>query len=70
MKLVTIATNFYLAEAELVRSRLEAAGFHPFIANEMAAGWLGGTSTATMLRIEVPEDEAADVQEFLAAPAE
>jgi hypothetical protein len=70
MKLVTIATNFNLAGAELVRSRLDAAGFHPFVANEMAAGWLGGTSTATLLRIEVPEAEAADAMEFLAAPAE
>jgi len=69
MKLVTIATNFYLAEAELVRARLEAAGFHPFIANQNAAGWIGGTSTATMLRIEVPENEAADVKEFLETPA-
>ena len=40
MKLVTIATSFNLAEAQLIRSRLEAAGFHPFIANENAAGWL------------------------------
>jgi len=69
MNLVTIATSFFLAEAELVRSRLEAADFHPFIANEMAAGWLGGTSTATMLRIQVPESEADDAKEFLAAPA-
>jgi hypothetical protein len=68
MKLVTICTNFYLAEAELTRSRLEAAGFHPFIANENAAGWLGGTSTATLLRVEVPENEAADAKEFLETP--
>jgi hypothetical protein len=70
MNLVTVATSFYLAEAELVRSRLEAANFHPFVANEMAAGWLGGTSTATLLRIQVPEAEAAEATEFLAAPAE
>ena len=69
MKLVTVATNFNLAGAELVRARLAAAGFHPFLANEMAAGWLGGNSTATLLRIQVPEDEAADAKEFLAAPA-
>ena len=70
MTLVTVATNFNLAEAELTRARLEAAGFHPFLANELAAGWLGGTSTATLLRIEVPADEAADATEFLAAPPE
>ncbi len=70
MNLITVATSFFLAEAELVRSRLEAADFHPFVANEMAAGWLGGTSTATLLRIQVPEDEAAEATAFLAAPAE
>jgi Putative prokaryotic signal transducing protein len=70
MNLVTIATSFFLAEAELVRSRLEAAEFHPFIANEMAAGWLGGTSTATLLHIQVPEAEEADAKEFLDAPVE
>ena len=68
MKLVTIYTNFNLAEMELTFSRLEAAGFHPFIANENASAWLGGTSSATMLRLEVPEDEAADAKEFLETP--
>jgi hypothetical protein len=68
MKLVTIVTNFNLAEAQLTRARLEAAGFHPFIANENASGWFGGTSTATILRIEVPEDEVADAREFLETP--
>ena len=70
MKLVTLTTSFNLAEAELTRCRLEAAGFHPFIANEMAAGWLGGTSTATLLRVEVPEDEIAAAKEFIATPDE
>jgi hypothetical protein len=70
MKLVTLATEFNLAAAELICARLEAAGFHPFLANENAAGWLGGSSTATLLRIEVPETEAGDARDFLAAPAE
>ena len=70
MKLVTISTHFNLAEAGLTCSRLEAAGFHPFLANELAAGWLGGTSTATPLRIEVPEDEAQSAKEFLDTPVE
>ena len=68
MNLITISTNFYLAEAELVRASLEAAGFHPFIANENAAGWIGGSSTATLLGIQVPESEAADAKEFLETP--
>ncbi len=47
-------------------SRLEAAGFHPFVANENAA-WLGGFGTysaAGMLRVQVPEAEAADAANF------
>lgn len=70
LQLITIATNFYLAEAELIRSRLEAANFHPFIANEMASSWLGGISAATQLYIQVPEDEAVAAKEFLDAPTE
>jgi Putative prokaryotic signal transducing protein len=68
MKLVTIFRTFNQAEAQLVCSRLEAVEFHPFIANENSSAWLGGTSSATTLRIEVPEDEAADAKEFLETP--
>jgi hypothetical protein len=70
MNLITIATDFNLTNAQLICSRLEAAKFHPFIANENVAGWLGGTSTAALLRVQVPETEAADAKEFLNAPAE
>ena len=68
MKLVTVFTSFVSAEAQLVCSQLEAADFHPFIANENAGSYLGGFSTATTLRIQVPEDEAADAKEFLETP--
>jgi hypothetical protein len=70
MKPVVIFKTFDQAEAQLVRARLEAANFHPFIANEMAAGWLGGLSNATTLRVEVPENEVAEAKALLAAPAE
>jgi hypothetical protein len=70
MKPATLTTSFSLAEAQMTCSRLEAAGFHPFLANELTAGWLGVTSSASMLRIEVPENELVDAKEFLAAPAE
>jgi hypothetical protein len=37
----------------------------------MAAGWLGGNSTATLQSAsKFPKIEAADAKEFLAAPAE
>jgi hypothetical protein len=67
MDFATIFTAFNLAETQLVRSRLEAAGFHPFIANENVSSWLGGYSTATVIRVQVPEAEANDAKEFLKA---
>ena len=71
MKLVTIATDFNLANAGMTCSRLDAAGFHPTLINENASAWLGGTmSTATLLQVQVPEDEATEAREFLDAPAE
>jgi hypothetical protein len=68
MDFTTVFTAFNLADANLVRSRLEAANFHPFVANENAASWLGGYSTATLIRVQVPEAEAADAKEFLESP--
>jgi Putative prokaryotic signal transducing protein len=70
MKSVVVFKTFNQDDAQLVRSRLEAANFHPFIANENVASWLAGMSNATTLRIEVPENEAEDVRQFLAAPQE
>jgi len=67
MDFATVFTAFNLTEAQLVRSRLEAADFHPFVANENTASWLGGYSTATLIRVQVPETEAADAKEFLDA---
>ncbi len=69
MDFVTIFTTFNLTEAQLVCSRLEAANFHPFVANENAASLAGfGTwSSAGMIRVQVPEAEAADAGQFLDA---
>ena len=68
---VTVYTAREPADAQLVRSRLEAAGFHPFVADENAAFYTGGDSAATNgIRVQVPDSEAADAREFLAAPAE
>jgi hypothetical protein len=69
MKLVTIFTGFNPAEAQLVRSRLEAAGFDPFIPNENSAlGTEGYAMAVGGIRVQVPEDQVAPVKEFLAAP--
>ena len=64
--LATVATSFSPAEAQLVRSRLEAAGFHPFVANELSALSMAGYSLAVGgILVQVPEEEAAEAREFL-----
>ena len=69
MKLLTLFTGFNPAETQLVRSRLEAAGFHPFIPDENSALGTEGYSLAVGgIRVQVPEDELAEAREFLDAP--
>ena len=69
MDFVTIFTAFSPAEAQLVRSRLEAAEFHPFVANELSALSMDGYSLAVGgILVQVPEVEAADAREFLNPP--
>jgi Putative prokaryotic signal transducing protein len=71
MELVTIFTAFSPAEAQLARSRLEAANFHPFVADELSALSMDGYSLAVGgIRVQVPECEASDAKEFLKTPAE
>ena len=71
MDLVTIFIAFSPAEAQLVRSRLEAAAFNPFVADELSALSIDGYSLATGgIRVQVPDNEAADAREFLKPPAE
>ena len=69
MDFVTVLTAFNPADAQLARSRLEAAGFHPFVANENAALSIEGYALAVGgIRVQVPEAEAADAKEFLETP--
>ena len=67
MDFVTVTTISNLAEAQLICSRLEAAGFHPFVANENTASWLAGFSVLANVLVQVPEAEAAAAREFLEA---
>lgn len=70
MKLVTIFRGFNPGETQLVRSQLEAAGFHPFVADELSALSIDGYALAVGgIRLQVPEVEAADAKEFLEAPS-
>lgn len=69
MALVTIHTAFNPADAHLVRSRLEAANFHPVILHELSALSIEGyTVGAGGILVQVPEEEAQEVREFLAEP--
>jgi len=68
MKPVTLYKAFNPADAQLVCSRLEAAGFHPFIADEAAALNMDGYAlTIGGIRVQVPDTEFADAREFLDA---
>ena len=64
--LVTIHTAFNPADAHLVRSRLEAAQFHPVIAHELSALSMDGYALAAGgILVQVPEDEAEEAKIFL-----
>jgi len=67
MSLITIYRAFNPADAHLVRSRLEAAEFHPVVTNELSALSLDGYALAAGgILVQVPEEEASEVQKFLA----
>ena len=69
MKSVTVFFAFNPAEAQLVRSRLDAAGLHPVVNHELSSLSLDGYALAAGgIRVEVPEDEEADARELIADP--
>jgi len=74
MEPVTVFKTFSPAEAQLVRSRLEAAEFHPIVTHELAALSMDGYSMAAGgVLVQVPAEEADDAKALLAAsenPAE
>ncbi len=68
MELVTVYRAFNSADAHVVHSRLEAAGFHAVVLDELAALSMEGYSMATGgIRVQVPDDEAAEAKEFLSS---
>jgi hypothetical protein len=71
MDFATVFTAFNPADAQLVRSRLEAAGFKPFVVGELSALTMEGYALAAGgIRVQVPESEAAEAMEFLKATTE
>jgi hypothetical protein len=68
MNLITVYQTFSIGEAQVVRSRLEAAGMHPEIANEIAAVSIDGyTQAAGGVLVQVPEAQAEAALQLLAA---
>ncbi len=66
MSLITIHRAFNPADAQLVRSRLEAAEFHPVVTNELSALSLDGYALAAGgILVQVPADEAEEARTFL-----
>lgn len=66
MNFVTILTALNPADAHLAASRLEAAGFHPFVQHEFAAmGMEGYTLAAGGILVQVPTDEVDEAKAFL-----
>jgi hypothetical protein len=61
MQLVTVFRSFSPAEAQLIRSRLDAAGIPAEVVNELAALSLDGYSMAAGgIRVQVPDNYAAE----------
>lgn len=66
MSLATVFTALNPMDADLIRSRLEAAGLHPEIANELPALTMGGHALAAGgILVKVPEEEVADARELI-----
>jgi len=71
MNLVTVYKAFNPIDAQMVRARLEIAGFHIFVNGELTALSMkcGAIGTGGIL-VQLPESEFADAREFLDAPVD
>ena len=68
MSLVTVFTALNPMDAQVVRSRLEAADLHPTVAHELSALSLDGYALAAGgILVQVPDDEADAARELIAA---
>ena len=68
MRLVTIFQTFSPAEAQLIRSRLEAADFQTFVTHELASLSMDGYAMAAGgVLVQVPEAEAEEARTLLDA---
>jgi hypothetical protein len=68
MPLVTVFSAFNPMDAQLARSRLEAAQFHAVVTHELSALSMDGYALAAGgILVQVPAEEATEAKEFLAA---
>ena len=66
MALARLSRHFNIASCDLIRSRLEASGFHPLLSQDGAALASDGYSLMVGgVWIEVPEEELANARELL-----
>jgi hypothetical protein len=71
MSLTKVYMTFSAADAQLVWSQLDAAGFHAVVFNEGAAMSMDGYALAAGgIQVKVPESEAEEARAFLAAPVQ
>jgi len=68
MSLVTVFTTFYPIEAQLICSRLDAAGLLATVTNETPALSVeGGAMAVGGVHVQVPEGQAETAREIIAA---
>ena len=68
MSLVTVYRSFNEAEAQLAKSRLEAADIEVYLAHELAASAAEGFSMATGgVLVQVPDEKAGEAKALLAS---
>lgn len=66
MQLVTVFTAFNSAEAQLVRSRLEAAGLRAIVTDELSALSIEGYALAAGgIKVQVPDVDAEAALELV-----
>ena len=66
MTLTTVYSAFSSADAHLIRSRLDAAGFHAVLQHELASLSMEGYSMAAGgILVQVPDSEAAAARELI-----
>ena len=65
MELVTVFQTFNQGEAQLITSRLEAAGFPVHLAQEISAST--GYPTSNGILVQVPDDQATDARALIAS---